>query len=68
MYIGTCTCFQFLGLGLTITAGVVLKEAAPDKPDTTDQGKLEASLSMFNYAGDIKSFSGTAIAKVCQFL
>ena len=55
---------QILGLALTITAGAVLKEAAPDKPDTSEAGKLEASLSLFNYAGDIKEFSDTAIAKV----
>lgn len=44
----------------------VFKEAAPAVPDTSEEGNLEASLSMFNYATDVRTYADSQIAEVSQ--
>lgn len=64
MYVITQLYLQIFGIFVTVGAGYLFQEAAPPKPDNKGGNNLESSLSLFNYASEVKDFTQTDLAQV----
>ena len=59
---------QALGIGIGVTAAIVFRETAPERPEYVEgEGQLQSSLALFNYAKEVKQFTDTEIARVSGY-